>query len=91
MNTQSIDTRKVKPGKMERPGDFCFSEERDYLYIWIPGVSGPDALRIRKGPDSGEHRVWSWDGDEERPTLSPSIHTPGYWHGFLRAGRLVSC
>lgn len=90
MNTQSIETRKVKPGEMERPGDFCFSEEMDYLYIWIPGVSGPDAIRIQRGSQGGD-RVWGWDGDTERPTLTPSIHTPGYWHGYLRSGRLESC
>jgi hypothetical protein len=90
MNTESITTRKVKHGGMERPGDFCFSDEMDILYIWIPGVSGPDALRLQKGPPGGD-RVWGWDGNEDHPTLEPSILTPGHWHGYLRAGRLESC
>ena len=32
--------------------------------------------------------VNGWDGDEEEPTLSPSI-VAGPWHGFLRNGQLV--
>lgn len=90
MNTESIDCRQVPHGHMERPGDFCFSPERDTLYVWIPGVTGPDALQIQQGAPGGE-RVWGWDGDESLPTLEPSIHTPGYWHGYLRKGKLVSC
>lgn len=90
MNTESIDTRKVEPGHMEQPGDFCFDEEFEYLYLWIPGVSGPDAIRIQRGEPGGP-RVWGWDGDTEKPTLTPSILTPGTWHGYLKAGRLVSC
>lgn len=34
---------------------------------------------------------WSWDGREDRPTLSPSIHWVGVWHGHVRQGRLVEC
>lgn len=75
---------------MEQPGDFCFSEELDTIYIWIPGVSGPDALSIQKGQPGGE-RVWGWNGDEEKPTLFPSILTPDQWHGYMTAGRLESC
>lgn len=91
MNTESIDTRKVMPGAMERPGDFCFSEDCSYLYLWLPGVSGPDAIRVHRGEDPGRERVWGWDGNEDAPTITPSIHFPGYWHGYLRYGRLESC
>ena len=34
--------------------------------------------------------VWGWDGNREAPTLSPSINVIGRWHGFLRAGKLVT-
>lgn len=89
MNTESVNCRKVDA--IKEVGDFSFSEDRDFLYIWIPGMSGPDAIGIQRGPDTGKERVWAWDGNEERPTLTPSIHAPGEWHGFLRAGRLESC
>ena len=39
--------------------------------------------------------VWQWDGNVEKPTLSPSIgcgHRPDFhWHGYLRAGRFEAC
>ena len=90
MNTESINTRAVVSGGMEQPGDFAFADDFSTLYIWLPGVSGPDAVAVQKG-DPGGPRVWGWDGDVDRPTLQPSIHMPGAWHGYLRAGRLESC
>lgn len=29
---------------------------------------------------------WDWDGNWDAPTLSPSVHHVGHWHGYLRAG-----
>ena len=29
---------------------------------------------------------WSWDGNEDKPTLSPSLHAVGIWHGYVRNG-----
>lgn len=31
---------------------------------------------------------WTWDGNADAPTFSPSVHLPGVCHHFLRAGRL---
>lgn len=90
MNTESIETRKVASGGMERPGDFSFSEDFDCIYLWMPGMPGPDAIHIQRGQPGGD-RVWGWDGDEDRPTLTPSLHVPGCWHGYLQSGRLQSC
>ena len=90
MNTESIDTTPAKFGQMEKPGDFTFDDEFEHIYLWLPGAKGPDALRIQKGGPGGD-RVWGWDGNVDKPTLTPSIHDVGHWHGYLRAGRLVSC
>jgi len=90
MNTQSIDCHKVQYGEMKSPGDFCFDENFSTIYIWLPGMAGPDALKIQQGAFGGE-RVWNWNGDGILPTLVPSIHCPGFWHGFLRGGKLISC
>jgi hypothetical protein len=90
MNTESVDLRKVEFGKIEKVGDFTFDDTFTHIYIWLPGVSGPDCCQIRKdGP--GGSRVWAWDGNQTKPTLTPSIHALGQWHGWLRDGRLVSC
>ena len=89
MNTESIECRKVE--EIERVGDFGFDEQRKHIYIWLPGTSGPTALQIRREGDNGVARIWGWDGNEDKPTLTPSIHWVGTWHGFMRAGKLVSC
>lgn len=30
---------------------------------------------------------WSWDGNKEQPTFSPSINCHGCWHGFIVKGK----
>lgn len=90
MNTESIPTRKVASGEMCAPGDFSFDDEFTHIYIILPGDEHPDAIPIKCGT-AGGHRVWGWDGNKDAPTLTPSIHRVGHWHGYLRAGRLESC
>lgn len=75
---------------MEKVGDFTFDDNFTHIYVWLPGVSGPDALQIQKGNPGGP-RVWGWDGNTESPTLTPSIHALGQWHGYLTNGELKSC
>jgi len=95
MNTESVACRKVE--EITQVGDFKIQvngagtpTEETHIYIWIPGMSGPDAIRITRGP-SANPRIWGWDGDEELPTLTPSIHATGEWHGYLTDGKLISC
>lgn len=35
--------------------------------------------------------MWQWDGNKEKPTLSPSIMHDNHWHGYLRAGVFEEC
>ncbi len=34
---------------------------------------------------------WGYDGNADAPTLTPSLHVIGKWHGWMRAGSLISC
>jgi hypothetical protein len=34
---------------------------------------------------------WQWDGHEDSPTLTPSVHAIDQWHGWVTKGRMVSC
>lgn len=34
---------------------------------------------------------WNLTGTFDKPTLSPSLHWVGVWHGFLKDGYLSSC
>jgi hypothetical protein len=45
-------------------------------------------------PGCGEHHIvderWQWNGDTEKPTLSPSVvtHTKPRCHSFVRNGKI---
>lgn len=54
-------------------------EQADWMVHEVPVQIGSNSV--------GRH--WGWDGDEERPTLTPSVHCLGFWHGWVRAGMLV--
>lgn len=90
-------------GTVTKPGDFAWDidmalstpEERAgvrrVLYIHLPGETRWGAIQVARGATPPEDRVWGWDGNEDAPTINPSIDSRGVWHGWLRAGRLVSC
>jgi len=76
------------------PGDFYWSLNVSewppvrYIGIKLPG-GGFCNIRINVP------RGWTWDGNEDAPTLTPSIfHEPQgglhSWHGFATAGKLVA-
>jgi len=105
MNTESANLNRVKVPLSEdavcKPGDFAWDFDSEpmggdrkktthYIYLCLPGSNRFCAIEVQKGAPGGP-RVWGWDGNEDSPTLTPSIHEPGHWHGWLRAGRLVSC
>ena len=56
----------------------------------MPGGTGE---RPRRASDPSILQVWGWDGNEDKPTLTPSIHVfegeRTIWHGYATAGELV--
>lgn len=97
MNTESVNLRRVPnplpQGFEVKPGDFSWDtafEGKRYLYVCLPGDTSMSAIQVQHGSPGG-NRVWGWDGNEDQPTITPSIHWLEHWHGFLRAGRLESC
>ncbi len=40
-----------------------------------------------------QHPSWTWDGNQEMPTLTPSVlkNSDCRWHGYLTAGVWESC
>ena len=106
MNTESVNLRRVKipleTDSKTEPGDFAWdfdmsdyadrktTSKTHFLYVHLPGETNWGAIEVCEGVPGGD-RVWGWDGNEDKPTLTPSIHHVGVWHGFLRAGRLESC
>ncbi len=104
-NKQSVELRRVVPSEsnctIQQPGDFCwdFDHERlggkredklHFLYLCLPGETRWSPIQVQNGPTGGD-RIWGWDGNEEKPTVTPSIHCVGHWHGHLNNGFLKSC
>jgi len=94
-----IAMRRVEDyAAIERAGDFYWDRDPDGSPTFVVAHPSPRRdefgdgytvinLPIRHGKNEpGKH--WGWDGNEDTPTLAPSIHTHGHWHGFVRAGQL---
>ncbi len=73
------------------PGSAQWTVEGQYsrslIFICPCGCS-----KVRIVPVKGD-RKWNWDGNQELPTLTPSILIMGEcgWHGFLTAGEWRTC
>lgn len=76
------------------PGGFTFyvkaesgDQPRGMIYTCPCGCKRRGALPFRPttGDDVGR-ASWEWDGNREVPTLNPSVHHVGHWHGWLKAG-----
>lgn len=54
------------------------------------GCGSAAILRIytadEPAPPPDQHPAWLWNGDKLKPTLTPSVHHIGHWHGYLRDG-----
>lgn len=73
---------------------------RGLIYVCPCGCGQPRALAFHPLAEddqkNGRHG-WTWDGNRETPTLSPSILSheggtregPTHWHGHLQAGFFV--
>lgn len=94
MNTENVDcAAKATAEEVKVPGDFHvygIEGDRAWMVVMLPGEKHAECIPLnRKGP-TGE-RTWGWDGNLEKPTLQPSIHYVGHWHGYMTSGRLKSC
>ena len=97
MNTESCamvrhaDDDAVHAGP---PGSFCIETDsngqRMMIFKYPDGDVGGIFLRPML-PSNPPHPSWEWDGNGDAPTLTPSVHRPGRWHGWFRAGRMESC
>jgi hypothetical protein len=96
MNTDSCDMIRVADDDAVHegvPGSFCvetLASGQRVMWHKLPDGNG-GLLRLRPVVSGEQHPSWEWDGNEEKPTLTPSVHLPGRWHGWFRAGRMISC
>ena len=71
---------------------------RVFLMLWcrIPEKpTGPSGLPLNTTREIAGRHTWRWDGNVERPTLTPSIacgpDDARTWHGHLTSGRFAAC
>lgn len=95
MPAETFDTDRVPAGHSE----FCQGDKS--LLFGCPCGCG-DLRAVDLEPGEGRRPRWQWDGNRERPTLTPSIlnyqmaegtgeRIGEHWHGFLTAGEFRSC
>jgi len=73
------------------PGSFCFVTHPDGTRSMCLQLPDGMASIIDIRPCNPGGPSWEWDGNEEQPTLSPSVHAIDRWHGWVRNGRMESC
>lgn len=91
--------RRDSEENLERRGDFCWLGGEDgkrTLVIampcdprWRDNTKGGEPYSMCRwsiGYKNHSGAQWSWDGDEDKPTLSPSLHWVGVWHGYVENG-----
>ncbi len=77
-------------------GDWYFFRKDTYITIrWGDNRFDVVTIPISTNGERVDRQItWTWDGNKESPTISPSIRilgakdAPDVWHGFLRAGKL---
>jgi hypothetical protein len=79
--TLSAKLRQALP-----PGDEDFGH---VLMHWCPGCKSRHLINVEKPNECGAK--WTWDGNAEAPTFSPSIHIVGQCHYLIRAGMIQFC
>jgi len=102
VKTQPVTARHI-PDKSEFqdeyhmgrvPGSFRVTEDEGDLWLWYCcpcGCRSVGVLSVGKNvKPSAEHPTWKWNASFDKPSLEPSVHHVGHWHGWLRDGVWVS-
>jgi len=85
----------MKVAKLLSSTDTSGNDLGDLVWIWCPGCESYHTPRVRAGIDGDPNgnSVWTWNGNEEKPTINPSILV---WcdnpdircHSFVRDGNI---
>jgi hypothetical protein len=95
---RAVDTRDPVNIANMKPGDFFWLVEdpdpaapggyRSFCAKYPDGSFA--SIPVKPTPPGHVGPSWGWDGNLDKPTLTPSVHHVGHWHGWVRAGRMVS-
>ncbi len=73
---------KKKEEEVKAPGDYFVSDS--FINIYLPNGAGSGRIRV----GGVIHPAWNRSGPDDCLTLKPSIHVPGFWHGWMTDGML---
>ena len=73
------------------PGSFRVTEadtdgEQTFWYCCPCGCGSLGPLTVGNGFKPKSTPSWHWSGSTDKPTLKPSVHHVGHWHGWLTDG-----
>ena len=89
--------RKRGFDELSEPGDFMwslgFSDSKPSRMLFVCPCGCGDKAGIAVKPESGGGPVWSFDGNLDSPTVTPSIRRIDncQWHGYLTGGYFREC
>jgi hypothetical protein len=96
-NKQSCEMIRVASAEAVEDGAigsfFIETFENGQRVMWhkLPdGNAGLLVLRPIVARANESRPSWEWDGNADKPTLKPSVHLPGRWHGWFKNGRMES-
>jgi hypothetical protein len=81
---EDLDERLGVPGAFEFYVDKPGGALAGLIYVCPCGCGQQGALPFRR--PAAARPSWIWDGNRQAPTLSPSVHHVGHWHGWLKNG-----
>lgn len=64
------------------------TENEKFLH-WCPGCEQLHVIHVEKPNHLGAR--WSFDGNTEQPTFTPSINIVGVCHYFITSGKISFC
>jgi hypothetical protein len=84
--------------ELRNPGDYLLSKNSqgqviDLAFCCPCGCGVVSGIRIDTGNPRQPEPKWQWNGNENCPTVTPSIRKLNgcKWHGFLTDGVFWSC
>ena len=84
---------KRNPNFPEEVGDFFWNLTGKHrsLVVKLPSPGNGRHDGVREWPITwalSNGAQWDWDGNEDAPTLIPSLGAPNLWHGWISNGQL---
>ena len=82
-----VAVRPSAPGEYDFPSRDQKGEPKRFRFVCPCGCGDLAIIGLTHGDGVNAGPHWTFDGDREKPTLTPSIHQLRCgWHGYLTAG-----